>query len=200
MTPLERLARIPWFHYWEQQIIGIGFYGQVKRFLGAQGAFSLGKRVLDIGCGQGILAEWFPNDSYVGIDTDSESLGFARRRFHKNTFIRQDATGLSFQNETFDLVISIGILHHLSNEQVKHHLQEAFRVLKRGGAIIVFDSVKPEKGDYFRLWMSRYERGTYLRTPEELDQCLVRCGFSDSKFRSFKTWYSQNYSLVLKRP
>ena len=30
---IERFARTPWLHYWEQRLIGMGFYRQIKSFL-----------------------------------------------------------------------------------------------------------------------------------------------------------------------
>lgn len=200
MAWIDTLSRNSRLHYWEQRAIGIGFYRQVKKLLKKEGAFLAGRTVLDIGCGQGILSEGFPDNGYYGIDTDFDSLRFARRRIFHGTFICQDATGLSFRNETFDIVISIGILHHLNDDQFKNHFAEAFRVLRRGGKVIVCDTFMPAERDCLRKWMAGLERGNYLRPPEELERRLLECGLSGFKLNRFRTWYSQNYSLVLKKP
>jgi SAM-dependent methyltransferase len=59
-----------------------------------------GIRVLDVGCGRGralnILAAWFPNSRFIGIDLSEEAIKFARveaeERVNKNaSFIVRDA-------------------------------------------------------------------------------------------------------------
>ena len=196
---LERLARQPWLHYWEQRIVGLDFYPRVKASLSDAGALQPGLRVLEIGCGQGILAEWFGEGVYVGVDTDFGSLRFAASRVPRGRFLSGDATGLSFQDRFFDFVISVGILHHLDDAQFSKHFQEAFRVLAPEGKLIVFDCLKPDRKDFVRYGFSALERGNYLRTLEELKRCLSRFRPVASPLTRSKTWLLQNYSIVLQK-
>ena len=82
-------------------------------------------RLLDIGCGGGDLARqlaiWAKRDglelSITAIDPDPRALSFARARPAPPTikFIEAHASDL---NETFDVVISNHVLHHLTAEEV----------------------------------------------------------------------------------
>jgi 2-polyprenyl-3-methyl-5-hydroxy-6-metoxy-1,4-benzoquinol methylase len=81
-------------------------------------------RVLDIGCGGGDLlrrlGNWAAQDglsaTFVGIDPDPRAIAFARQApHHSSTTYRQaDSQMLVTAGETFDIVVSNHVLHHLS--------------------------------------------------------------------------------------
>ena len=104
-------------------------------------------RILEIGCGAGVatrkLSE-LPNVAHVtGTDLSPHFLARAREQsehLDNVTFTEADARSLDFENETFDVVVSHTVLCHVPEPEKA--LTEAFRVLKRGGQLVVFD------GDY----------------------------------------------------
>jgi len=113
-------------------------------------AVSKGKAtaVLEIGCGQGVGAEiihgLFNPDLYVGIDLDSRMIQRARRRgseLPNTTFEEGDASKLSFPDESFDLVVDFGIIHHIPNWQ--DALAEIHRILKVDGEFL-FEELSAE--------------------------------------------------------
>lgn len=72
-----------------------------------------GDNVLDAGCGTG----WFTRRlalqqglKVMGLDINAEALEFARSRDVISNYLRGDALQLPFENESFDLVISIAAL------------------------------------------------------------------------------------------
>ncbi len=81
-------------------------------------------RILDIGCGGGDLlrqlASWASQDglmvTLVGIDPDPRAIAFAKKAHHlaSTTFRQTDTRTLVSAGETFDLVVSNHLLHHLS--------------------------------------------------------------------------------------
>ena len=96
-----------------------------------------GRAVLDVGCGPG----WFTVQYAVGgarvsavdltpaaVDLTKKHLKFKKTDAHVQ---EGNAESLPFGNESFDLVISAGVLHHTPN--TPQAFQECFRVLKRGG-------------------------------------------------------------------
>lgn len=100
-----------------------------------------GKRVLEIGCGTGTdLLQFARGGARVtGLDLTPRSIEIARSRFAvygcAGEFAIGDAENLAFPDESFDLVYSFGVLHH--SPDTKRAINEARRVLKRGGRAIV---------------------------------------------------------------
>lgn len=102
------------------------------------------KQVLEVGCGQGIDASEIIRycDRYVGIDLSENSIKTAHRELNNLCeinksflFVKNDAENLSFPDNTFDLVYSIGVLHHTVN--FESAVEEIDRVLKSGGTLLL---------------------------------------------------------------
>jgi SAM-dependent methyltransferase len=96
-----------------------------------------GERVLEIGVGLGADHEQFARggaDLY-GIDLTERSIEHTRRRlavFGLTSHIAVgDAERLDFQDESFDLVYSWGVLHH--SPDTAKAVAEVYRVLRSGG-------------------------------------------------------------------
>ena len=77
--------------------------------------------VLDVGCGRGrtfnLLATWFPNSRFVGIDLSEEAIKFARveaeQRGNKNvSFIARDLSRFDQQEPgTFNFITTFDTVH-----------------------------------------------------------------------------------------
>lgn len=100
-----------------------------------------GKRVLEIGLGQGADSEQLIKRGaiYTGVDLTEESVKRVRMRFDLKGFTYdtvQQASVLSlpFANDSFDIVYSHGVLHHVP--QIKQASAEIARVLKPNGELI----------------------------------------------------------------
>lgn len=101
----------------------------------------LNKRVLEIGFGPGYDALTFMQNGaiYSGVDITPENI--ERTRKHLGFYgltpdVREgDAEALPFPDETFDVVYSNGVLHHVPS--VPKAFSEAARVLKPGGELYV---------------------------------------------------------------
>jgi 2-polyprenyl-3-methyl-5-hydroxy-6-metoxy-1,4-benzoquinol methylase len=66
-------------------------------------------RVLDIGCGVGVLASRFPPDLYYGLDIDLESIQLARRTYPRHRFETVLPTGA-----TFDTIVGLAVIEHIA--------------------------------------------------------------------------------------
>ena len=130
-----------------------------------------GKLVLDAGCGMGRFAEIVQHygGEYVGMDysfaIDAASANAAH--LPDTHFVQGNIFKLPFADNTFDLVISLGVLHHTPNPR------EAFRslprVLKPGGrlSITVYDA-----GNKVYVMNSRFWRRFSTRLPRRLLHAL----------------------------
>jgi glycosyltransferase involved in cell wall biosynthesis/ubiquinone/menaquinone biosynthesis C-methylase UbiE len=100
-----------------------------------------GQRILEIGGGMGTdLAQFAQHGARVtDVDLSAGHLKLAQENFAvrglHGEFIQQDAESLAFDDNTFDVVYSNGVLHHTPN--TKHVVREVFRMLKPGGRAIV---------------------------------------------------------------
>jgi arsenite methyltransferase len=104
---------------------------------------------LDVGCGAGHLAcelagEVAPEGRIVAIDRSPESVDASKARAVKEEFADTvdvqvgDATALQFPDETFDFVVAVQVYSFVSN--VARAIEEAARVLRKGGRLLVLES------------------------------------------------------------
>jgi SAM-dependent methyltransferase len=73
------------------------------------------RRILDVGCGEGILQARIPYDKYVGVDMNAAAIAQARAREDASTsFILADARAYE-PRETYDVVIFNESLYYMSD-------------------------------------------------------------------------------------
>ena len=103
-----------------------------------------GKKILEIGCGNGELSVWLAkNDADVyGVDISDESIKIAEKRSDENNtndrthFYACPAEHVPFEKDFFDVVFINVSLHHL---EIDIALKEFKRVLKSGGIIVAIE-------------------------------------------------------------
>ncbi len=102
-----------------------------------------GARVLDYGCGRGDLSLYIleKGGEACGIDISAVYIKAAAQRCgtagydrSKYKFYVMDAHAMDFPDDFFDIVVGLGILHHLEPDIALH---EIHRVLKPGGRVIL---------------------------------------------------------------
>ena len=115
------------------------------------------KDVLEIGTGMGAdHAEWAKSEpkSLTGIDLTPRAIEHTKKRFEllglNSDLKTADAEQLPFENESFDLVYSFGVLHHSPN--TPQAVDEIFRVLRPGGVTKIMIYHKCSLTGYM-LWM-----------------------------------------------
>lgn len=93
------------------------------------------KYTLDVGCGEGFGTYYLSQKAkkIIGIDNSAESIELAKKNYNKENieFITMNAEKLEFPDETFESVISMGVIEHVKDYE--SYLREMKRVLKKGG-------------------------------------------------------------------
>lgn len=114
-------------------------------------------QVLEIGCGTGavsrVLAQWPGVGQVLGVDPSPVFIAKARalaQGIPNLSFKESDGRSLGLDGDTFDVVVVHQALSHVP--QPEQLLAEAFRVLRRGGWLAVFD------GDYATATVATGER------------------------------------------
>lgn len=106
-----------------------------------------GEEILDVGCGTGLVtlavATQVGSGRVVGIDASPEMIELARAKAHRTRtdveFHVAAVEALPFPDDSFDLVTSSLMLHHLPVDLKRAGLGEVRRVLKPGGRLVVLD-------------------------------------------------------------
>jgi ubiquinone/menaquinone biosynthesis C-methylase UbiE len=105
--------------------------------------FPAGSRVLEVGCGTGVLTRRLARvpgvESVLGVDIAPSLLERARSLVTERnvTFEEGDATALRFSNESFEVVVLDSTLSHVPDAE--RAIAEAARVLRPAGLLAVFD-------------------------------------------------------------
>lgn len=132
-----------------------------------------GKTVLDVGCGMGRFAEVVAEAGaqVVGIDLSSavDAAAANLSRFENAAVVQADVFALPFAPESFDLIYSIGVLHHTPDTRAAFLALPRF--VKRGGQISIW--VYHRRLRWYLL-ISRFYRLVTTHLPKDLLLRLCR--------------------------
>ena len=148
--------------------------------------------VLEVGSGAGFNAETFL-DRFGGwhltaSDYDEAMVDAAKQRLHRfgarARVEHADATKLPYGDDSFDLVISLGVWHHVGTwEQA---LAEAARVLHPGGRLLLVDLLP----GFFLGPIARMFPPERTYTIAELRGALATAGFARFRIKAAgRLWY-----------
>jgi ubiquinone/menaquinone biosynthesis C-methylase UbiE/protein-S-isoprenylcysteine O-methyltransferase Ste14 len=172
-----------------QPLVTLGQEASLNRWVAEQIAVPAGARILDVGCGTGLLtaqiAARHPEVQVIGIDASRPMIAQATRKRETANCRFQQALGeeLPFADAGFELVTSALFFHHVDRELKLRALEEIARVLKPGGVLLVADMDRP----YTWLgWVMSWVAWKLFRQPEikenmdgVLREEIVRAGFGD---------------------
>lgn len=131
-------------------------------------------KILEIGCGPGALAgalhRWYPLAEITAVDRDSEFVRFGTEHEPGVNFVEGDATGLPFEDNTFDVTISNTVAEHI--EPSKFY-SEQLRVLKPGGVCLVLSSRKGININASCITFNEYEQ-QFWKKAEQHDDSMDR--------------------------
>jgi SAM-dependent methyltransferase len=128
-----------------------------------------GQRVLDIGCGPADILSRLPADiDYYGFDLEQRYIEGARLRYgNRGSFFVRAVTPEAIDDlGTFDVVISLGVLHHLTDSDANTVFASAARVLRPGGRLVTLDVAYVKGQNPIARLLLKMDRGRHVRTPE----------------------------------
>jgi len=131
-------------YYEEQRYVGTGlkYHKYIIDRMTQNGTLLKGK-ILDVGCGTGILPRLYPTKDIIGVDASREML-----KYNPGLAVHGNAEALDFNPDMFDTVFCRSVLHHLPNPE--QALIEFRRVLKSGGNLLLWETNKSWLATFIR--------------------------------------------------
>lgn len=100
-------------------------------------------RLLDIGCGHGIIHPFLLNKELpleiVGVEIAASVLDVARQNNPTVTYDSYAGEILPYATASFDAAVTITVMHHVPPQQWSAFLAEMKRVVRPGGLVVVFE-------------------------------------------------------------
>lgn len=137
-----------------------------------------GKRVIDIGCGPGLLALALSTRGALvtGVDPSAEAIAAARTCLPEGSFHEAGAAALPFEAATFEAAVFLNSLHHVPAEEMLPALREALRVVTRTGRVVVIEPLA--SGDLFELLLQVEDETLPRAMAQEAVQATVWQGLA----------------------
>jgi len=167
-------------------------YGLFRRLTGSDGLNAVmveqyirprpGDVIVDVGCGPADIVQWLPEVRYYGIDLSEDYLAAARRRWgNRGTFLRAEVGRFAWDDlPPADIVMSLGVLHHLDDPEAVALLRGAKARLRDGGRFVSYDPCFTRPQHPVARAIHRLDRGRNVRFDGPMTD-LVRTVFPDAR-------------------
>ena len=189
------------------RLVGAGM--AMRRRTVALAGLRPGERVLDVGCGTGVLTRLAaegvgPEGVAIGIDPGPTMIGIARfkaaRTHSRASFELGIIEALAFVGNAFDVVLFSFVLHHLPADVKQAGLREIWRVLKPGGRLILvdFDPARPLARAVFALFRPIPGTAHVLKAAGDPVPLMREAGFADVAIAG--SWRATATFWVARKP
>jgi SAM-dependent methyltransferase len=170
---IYRVLEIPLVYRLSQAILAPGNVGIITQRLSRTFAqMPTPATVLDVGCGPSSFL-WNFGMKPVGLDLCH---AYTKKfRDAGNLSVTASAAVLPFPADSFDLVFSMSLLHHLPDAMARETVGEIVRVTRPGGQAVLFDPVLP-KGAWRRpqAWaLCKLDRGRFIRSQGDYESRIL---------------------------
>ncbi len=160
-----------------------------------------GMDICDIGCGYGATARWLAQkwDAKVtGFSLSEKQVEYARSKEPLCTYLLQDWLENSLPENAFDVAISIESSEHMVDKA--KFFQEAYRVLKPGGSLVVcawLSKENPKRWEIKHLLepICREGRLPSLGSVSDYTQLMLEAGFKKIDFEDLTSQVKKTWSL-----
>ena len=149
-----------------------------------------------MGCGNGRYYQLLKNTEYTGVDNSKKLIRIAQEKYPEARFQVADSLSLPFEENSFDKIYSIAVLHHIPSKKLRlQFLREAKRILKPKGKFIL------------TVWKfhQKKERGLLIRYTILKIIGMSRLDFKDilepwaDKTKRYYHWFSEKELRGLAR-
>jgi SAM-dependent methyltransferase len=160
-----------------------------------------GDKVIDIGCGPAPALRWLPEVKYVGLDINPECIALAQRTYgSRGTFVVGDPPSVRDDSRfrDADIVMTIGVMHHLDDQDAAYCVRFAYDALKEKGRFISYEPCWiPNQGAISKYIMSM-DRGRNIRSEQQYRQLAAKVFENVNAWRETKPLRIPYVSIVLE--
>jgi ubiquinone/menaquinone biosynthesis C-methylase UbiE len=216
MTPSNQVKRLYTKRALFYQRLFVDFLGwgkELERFFQSTSYLQPGFKVLDAGCGTGIvtivLYKIARRKGYEGLAFHAFDLTPAMLEIFREWVVREGATNIELRQadvlqlpqpgslpsdwKAHDLVITSAMLEYLPRSQVKQALRNLKQLLREGGILLVFVT----KRNFLTGLLGKRWWKTNVYIDNEIRGLLLDVGFGKVKPRRLSSWWS-GYILVVE--
>lgn len=171
-------------------------------------------RIVDIGCGEGILANFLAISStgrkITGFEIDKKRVAIANRNIPNTIFRYGDATKLTIPPT--DVITFFHVLHHFNSyKQQEDVLRKCYKALKGGGKLLIVEVEIERSFKYWICWLfdfffvpwvfeKRFYTPAFFRNSKTWKELLTIIGFSCKIIPAEKGRPFSNVILECTRP
>ncbi len=123
-------------------------------------------RILDIGCGPGNMLPFLPECAYLGVDVNDSYIAAARQRYgHRGKFVCERVSHHNVEQlGAFDIVLALGLVHHLDDDEARDLFRLGHTALKPGGRLVTNDGCYTANQSSAERYLLSRDRGRFVRT------------------------------------
>jgi len=172
---LQRWLKLPFLYNLLQDAVGANALR--RKVIQTHVRAKAGYKVVDIGCGPSRILRWLPDVQYLGLDINPDYISSARRTHgNKGTFVVGDTKSLrdDLRFKDADIVMALGLLHHLDDEDAAHCIRFAYDALKEGGRFVCLDGCWIPNQDTFSRYVMSHDRGQNVRTEQQYRELAAK--------------------------
>lgn len=125
--------------------------------------------VLDVGCGPADIFEYLPSCQYWGFDISKSYIDRAKAKYgSKGNFICKELDFLDLESlPKFDLVLTLGLIHHLDDATAHAVLDLCYNALNDDGKLVTIDPCFHPEQNPIAKFLIRNDRGQNVRSESE---------------------------------
>lgn len=167
---LRKTLEIPEIYSWFQKQIAKKNYREwfFKKYIGD----TSDKRILDLGCGTADILDYIRDEKlYVGIDNNKQYIEKNKRIFADREtckFYHADLNAYSEKaTQKFDIVLMIGVMHHIDDNAVNDVMTCIKRIIADGGIYVSLDPCYTKDMNPIARLLCMLDRGRYVRYADD---------------------------------